>query len=116
MIALDTNILVRLLTRDDDKQAEKVRILFETHAENNDQFFVSDMVLAELAWTLERTYRFDRAAISKTFRALAENATLGFQSREVLQLAHAALQTFRCCSVTVIAPYACSRHGCASPL
>ena len=59
MIALDTNILVRLLTRDDDKQAEKVRILFETHAENNDQFFVSDVVLAELAWTLERTYGFD---------------------------------------------------------
>ena len=28
MIALDTNVLVRLLTRDDDKQAEKVRVLF----------------------------------------------------------------------------------------
>jgi len=114
MIALDTNILVRLLTRDDDRQAEKVRILFETHAENNDQFFVSDVVLAELAWTLERTYGFDRAAISKTFRALAENATLGFQSREVLQLAHAVFESTKIGFADSLIVAQSQARGCAS--
>jgi predicted nucleic-acid-binding protein len=87
MIALDTNVLVRLLTRDDHRQAEKVRVLFESHADKDDEFFVSDVVLAELAWTLERAYDFDRAAIGKTFKALVGNATLGFESRNVLRLA-----------------------------
>jgi predicted nucleic-acid-binding protein len=89
MIALDTNVLVRLLTRDDHRQAEKVRVLFESHADKDDEFFVSDVVLAELAWTLERAYDFDRAEIGKTFRALVGNATLGFESRNTLRLAQA---------------------------
>jgi predicted nucleic-acid-binding protein len=93
MIALDTNVLVRLLTRDDEKQAQKVRVLFDSHAGNNDEFFVSDVVLAELAWTLERTYGFDRTAISKTFRALVENASLGFQSRDVVRLAQSVFES-----------------------
>jgi len=88
VIALDTNVLVRLLTRDDHRQAEKVRLLFEAHADANDEFFVSDVVLAELAWTLERAYGFDRASIGMTFKALTDNASLGFESRDVLRLAY----------------------------
>jgi predicted nucleic-acid-binding protein len=88
VIALDTNVLVRLLTRDDHKQAEKVRLLFEAHSEANDEFFVSDVVLAELAWTLERAYRFDRTEIGKTIKAMTENATLMFESRDVLRVAY----------------------------
>jgi predicted nucleic-acid-binding protein len=88
VIALDTNILVRLLTRDDHKQAEKVRLLFEAHSDANDAFFVSDVVLAELTWTLERAYGFDRAEIGNTIKAMTENSTLAFESRDVLRLAY----------------------------
>ena len=85
MIALDTNVLVRLLTRDDAKQAERVRSLFEKHADEDEAFFVADVVLAELAWTLDRTYQRDRADIGKTMRSLADNVTLRFESREMMR-------------------------------
>ncbi|HUP92736.1 MAG TPA: type II toxin-antitoxin system VapC family toxin [Solimonas sp.] len=85
MIGLDTNVLVRLLTRDDEKQAEKARALLEEHAAEDDQLFVPDVVLAELVWTLDRAYGLDKGAIASAIKALADNATLGFESREVLR-------------------------------
>lgn len=89
MIGLDTNVLVRLLTRDDEEQADKARALFEAHADEDAALFVSDVVLAELAWTLDRAYGYDKADIVRTVKALADNATLGFESREVLRQAQA---------------------------
>ncbi|MES2299091.1 MAG: type II toxin-antitoxin system VapC family toxin [Pseudomonadota bacterium] len=87
MIGLDTNILVRLLTCDDQKQAAQARALLDKHAADDGALFVSDIVLAELAWTLDKGYRHSKADIGKAMKALAENATLGFESREVLRQA-----------------------------
>jgi predicted nucleic-acid-binding protein len=114
LIALDTNVLVRLLTRDEAKQAEKVRLLFEAYADANDEFFVSDVVLAELAWTLERAYGFNRSDIGETFGALSENASLGFESRDVLRVARAIFESanvgFADCLIAARAQF----KGCSS--
>ena len=85
MVGLDTNILVRLLTRDDENQARQARDLLEKHAAEDGALFVSDIVLAELTWTLARAYGLAKADISAAIKALADNATLGFESREVLR-------------------------------
>ena len=85
MIGLDTNVLVRLLTRDDEDQADKARALLDRLAEQDGALFVSDVVVAELVWTLERTYGLTRKEIAGAIGALTENATLGFESREVLR-------------------------------
>lgn len=89
MIALDTNVLIRLLTRDDEEQAERARQLLEDHAAEDGALFVSDIVLAEVVWTLERAYALGREEIAGAVRAMAGNATLGFESREVLRQAQA---------------------------
>ena len=89
MIGLDTNVLVRLLTRDDEAQAEKARTLLEQHADQDGALFVSDVVLAELVWTLDRAYGLEKDEIAGAVKALADNATLGFESREVLRQAQA---------------------------
>jgi predicted nucleic-acid-binding protein len=51
MIAVDTNIVVRLLTADDAEQAAQARKLFEA-----DQVFVARTVLLETAWVLKSSY------------------------------------------------------------
>ena len=49
MIALDTNLLARLLLRDDAAQYERVKTLFETR-----QIFTAPVtVMLELVWVLE---------------------------------------------------------------
>jgi predicted nucleic-acid-binding protein len=87
MIGLDTNVLVRLLTRDDEAQAKKAKALLDKHADEDGALFVSDVVLAELVWTLERAYGLKRAEIGQAVRALADSATLTFESRNVLRQA-----------------------------
>jgi predicted nucleic-acid-binding protein len=87
MIALDTNILVRLLTRDDTKQAERARALLDQQSSVDGAFFIGDVVLAELAWTLERTYRMERSGIAKAMQSLLDNVTLEFESRDTLRTA-----------------------------
>jgi predicted nucleic-acid-binding protein len=58
VIAVDTNVIVRLLTADDEAQFQKASTLFA----NND-IFISETVILETAWVLRHAYDFDPQAI-----------------------------------------------------
>ncbi|MCL7489410.1 MAG: type II toxin-antitoxin system VapC family toxin [Desulfobulbaceae bacterium] len=62
MVAIDTNILVRFLTRDDEKQFQKVMRLF---AEN--EIFIPATVILETEWVLRYSYGFSQNAILDAF-------------------------------------------------
>lgn len=53
MIALDTNVLVRLLVQDDEEQFRATSKLL---SRKGAKFFVSDLVLMELDWVLRKLY------------------------------------------------------------
>ena len=55
-IAVDTNVLVRYLTWDDENQAQTAADLIEAA----DQVHVSTVVLCEVVWVLTRGYRYQR--------------------------------------------------------
>lgn len=63
MIAIDTNVLVRLLVGDEPAQARRARRLVE-----KSEVFVCTSVLLETEWVLRSAYRFDADAISAAFR------------------------------------------------
>jgi len=56
VIGLDTNVLVRFLTKDDLPQATLVRETVERAQLDGERLFVSVVVLCELAWVLSYTY------------------------------------------------------------
>jgi predicted nucleic-acid-binding protein len=58
MIAVDTNILVRLLTGDDPKQVMAARAVLV-----RDSVWVAKTVILETAWVLGSLYAFDDAAV-----------------------------------------------------
>lgn len=91
MIALDTNVLVRLVTGDDEAQSLRAKAVFDAHDNTDGALFVADIVLVELCWTLERGYRLDRSDIAATVRALLDNATVKLESPEATR---AALSSF----------------------
>ena len=80
MIALDTNVLVRLVTRDNEAQAQRAKAIFDVHREEHGGLFISDIVLAELCWTLSHSYELERADIARTVRALLDNNSTAFES------------------------------------
>jgi len=65
MVAADTNVLVRLLTGDDVKQAAAARALFAA-----EPIWIAKTVLLETAWVLGRLYRFEESAIRDAFAKL----------------------------------------------
>jgi len=58
--ALDTNVLVRFLVRDNQELAERVRRLFKAAEADKTLFFVSIPVLLELIWVLDSVYGIAR--------------------------------------------------------
>ncbi len=60
MIAVDTNILVRFLTKDDKEQGIKVEHLFRQHAGEGD-IFVATLVILEMNWVLTSLYAWKPA-------------------------------------------------------
>lgn len=56
MIALDTNLLLRFLVRDDPQQAEHVRALIQEKLTVDNPGFVSTVVVVEMAWVLEDSF------------------------------------------------------------
>ena len=56
MIALDTNVLVRFLVRDDEKQAQIVYARFKQAESAREVLFVSLLVVLETIWVLESAY------------------------------------------------------------
>jgi predicted nucleic acid-binding protein len=58
MVAVDTNVIVRLLTRDDEAQYQKATALF-----GKEDIFIPETVVLETEWVLRYAYRFEPAAI-----------------------------------------------------
>ena len=70
MKGLDTNVLVRLLVADDETQARRVVNLLESAERVGESFFVSSLVLLELAWVLELAYDCTRAEVLEALERL----------------------------------------------
>lgn len=68
MVAVDTNVLVRLLIGDDEAQASAARALQRIQA----PLFLSHVVLAETAWVLASAYAFRREKVGMLMEMLLD--------------------------------------------
>lgn len=69
MATIDTNVLVRIITRDDPDQTAKAQAFILSQGE--DGVYVPAVVLAELAWVLERAYKWKADDIYKALHITA---------------------------------------------
>lgn len=86
MHAVDTNILVRLVTRDDEKQVKIAHAFIERGV------WVSHVVLAETMWVLGDVYDLDHSEIATAIDMLLKERSLTIQDTEVVK---AALELYR---------------------
>ena len=87
MRAVDTNVLVRLVTRDDDKQCASAEEFIERGA------WVPQLALAEMVWTLRVAYGFSHSEIAFSIGMLLRNKQVVVQDADVVE---AALEHYRC--------------------
>lgn len=86
MLAVDTNVLVRLITRDDDKQVAAAEHFVERGA------WISHLVLAETCWVLEASYELKPDGIATAIEMLLNHQSLSVQDPDVVE---EALEHFR---------------------
>jgi predicted nucleic-acid-binding protein len=69
MIAIDTNVLMQFLIRDDADQYEIAADLVKACTLDEPGFICREVIL-ELVWVLERSYKFNRSEVADTLIAL----------------------------------------------
>lgn len=85
MTALDTNIIVRFLVRDDEKQAQIVYTMLKRAETNRETLFVPLLVVLEIIWVLESAYDKSRDEILDSLDTLRMVPILKFEGSEVIQ-------------------------------
>jgi predicted nucleic-acid-binding protein len=82
MVAIDSNIAVRLLVNDDPSQTGKAAELFKAN-----KIFIPKSVILETEWVLRGAYNLERETINRALRSLisleqvtAENETILFDA------------------------------------
>lgn len=79
MIALDTNVIVRIVTGDDPEQVKVAREIFESES-----LWVSKTVLLETEWVLRYSYRLNPDPIRLAFRKLLGYPRLQVEDRDAV--------------------------------
>ena len=86
MRSVDTNVLVRLIARDDPRQTAAAEMFISSGA------WVSHLVLAETIWVLESVYDRTARQLANAVEMLLAHAQLTIQDEEVVAAALARFQ------------------------
>lgn len=84
-IAIDTNVLVRLLVRDDPAQYPAALHLVNQAADRGEPVLILLAALLETEWVLRSRYRLDKPAISGAFVQLLESADVTWEHEAAVE-------------------------------
>ena len=82
MIAVDTNVLVRLLTEDDPDQAKRAAKLF-----GENEIFIPKTVILETEWVLRHAYGIDKKGILGAFQRLMGLSNVKIEDHQTISVA-----------------------------
>ena len=85
MKVVDTNILIRFLTGDDEGQAKKVYAIFKKAESEKKELFVPVLVILEAIWVLASVYEISRTEILDSIGDLLLMPILKFDQQSALQ-------------------------------
>ena len=85
MTAVDTNIIVRFLVRDDKKQAEAARKRLKQAEERRERLRVPLLVVMETIWVLESAYDKTRSEILGAIRDMRQMPVFEFEADSCIE-------------------------------
>lgn len=86
-IFVDTNVFLRFMLWDIPDQAAAAEALFERAARLEAQLVTSDLVMAELVWTLESYYGRTKDEIAGLLRGILGTPNLTVENEELIRTA-----------------------------
>ena len=80
MLGINTNVLVRLLVRDDEAQFEKARKLIKREISAGRRVYVNHLVLMETEWVLRSRYAVTKKQIIEAISGLLDANDVQFEN------------------------------------
>ena len=87
MIALDTNVLLRLLLRDDERQAAAAEKAFAASVSFQDPAVINAVVLSEAVWAMRKVYALPKQKVVAILRGLLVQSDISVVPHEPVQRA-----------------------------
>lgn len=87
MPAIDSNVLVRHVVRDDSGQLAAATRLIEDCIASGQTLFVPVTVTLEFEWVLRASYEFGKDTLMQVLASLFSTAELSFESERALEVA-----------------------------
>lgn len=112
MNALDTNILVRFLTKDDKQQAAQVYKLFTKAETQQEVLFVPLLVVLETIWVLQSIYEISDEEILSAMSELQLMPILEFEAQPAIQNFIASAKDTRLDLADILIAHSARLSGC----
>lgn len=80
MIGIDTNILIRYLTKDDEDQSNEASKLFEQYSGIESSIYINNIVLCEVVWVLEAAYKYPKQDIIRALKLVLQTPEFAFEN------------------------------------
>jgi predicted nucleic-acid-binding protein len=81
---LDTNVLVRYLTQDDEGQAEVATRTIEGAAAKGEKMLIQPIILCELVWVLESAYDFPKSDLLRALEGVLRVAQFEIAEKDTV--------------------------------
>lgn len=81
---LDSNVILRYLTGDDARKAQRCQALFERAERGQEALYTTALAIAEVIWVLASRYRHPKAEVVEGIRRLLNTRNMLVEEPEVL--------------------------------
>lgn len=84
---LDTNLLIRYFTKDDEAKAKKVLDLLRRVEKNEEKVMINQMVIFETVFTLRSQYKVPREEIRELVQGILDLRGIVLEQKDVIESA-----------------------------
>ena len=84
MIGVDTNVLVRYITQDDEYQADAATKFIENCCSAGDKIFINHIVICELVWVLKKCYKLPKPKTINTIEFILKIAQFSIENPQII--------------------------------
>ena len=84
---VDTNVILRLLIKDDDLRTKAAVNLLKNAKQQNIALYLLPVTILETVWVLEKVYSFSKRAVQEVIEAILNTPELRVEMEEVFRKA-----------------------------
>jgi predicted nucleic-acid-binding protein len=84
MVGIDTNVLVRYVTEDDEIETSLAAKLIDKYLGAKNSIFINNIVVCELIWVLIRLYQYNKPEIINLLKEMLATIEFTFEDQSLL--------------------------------